>query len=613
MSRRIEVELTSARPDGTWTWRAAGAREPKGVVEGSILPSTAKVGDVLRVDADMDVDGISILAVLPPKGARKEPDRLEIIGAEQTFEPVTSTLVDKRDRPRRDRSDRPPRRDGEGGDRRERRDRPPKRDGDPATADRAPRAPRQQRDPKERRERPPRPPVPMLPERPKPKRLKPGRTHRKAILDSLPDEQRAVAEQVLKGGVPAVREALKEQNEKLKAEGQPPIKSEGVVSLAEDLLPRVRVAEWLDRAEAALADLDELDLRDLRSVVAASGDSVVARDESTRELAEKLRDGLSVRQDKEHQEWLADIDAALGVGRVVRALRLSSRPPKAGVRFPTELGTRLAEAAGAALAGDAAPDRWGAVLEAVAYSPVRASVTPAGYPATVTDELTALVKPLAGQVPEIAKHLGIEPPPPGARASRQVRRPAGPRKPKPPPPPPPPTTAKGAKPPAETKAPVDTEAATQEAALSEAPVTDEQPKDAAPTETAPEMTEGVETTAPTTEAPAETSTDDATRSQPAAEPPAAEAPADHATTSEAAAEPPAAEAPADHATTSQPAAEPPAAEPPISEPETPEAPTAELPTAEVPPAEPATAEAPDDRSATEALAGDEPAADDTSA
>ena len=38
MSRRIDIELTSARPDGTWTWRAAGAQEPKGVLEGSILP-----------------------------------------------------------------------------------------------------------------------------------------------------------------------------------------------------------------------------------------------------------------------------------------------------------------------------------------------------------------------------------------------------------------------------------------------------------------------------------------------------------------------------------------------------------------------------------------------
>ena len=47
MSRRIEIELTSARSDGTWTWRAAGAREPKGVLEGSLLPSGAKTGDVL--------------------------------------------------------------------------------------------------------------------------------------------------------------------------------------------------------------------------------------------------------------------------------------------------------------------------------------------------------------------------------------------------------------------------------------------------------------------------------------------------------------------------------------------------------------------------------------
>lgn len=610
MSRRIEVELTSARPDGSWTWRAAGAREPKGVVEGSILPHSAKVGDVLRVDADMDVDGISILAVLPPKGARKEPERLEIIGSERAFEPVTSTLVDKRDRPRRDRSDRPPRREGEGGDRRERRDRPPKRDGDPATAERAPRPPRQQREPKERRERPPRPPVPMLPERPKPKRLKPGRTHRKAILDSLPDEQRAVAEQVLRGGVPAVREALKEQNEKLKAEGQPPIKSEGVVSLAEDLLPRLRVAEWLDRAEAALADIDELDLRDLRSVVAASGDSVVARDESTRELAEKLRDGLSVRQDKEHQEWLADIDAALGVGRVVRALRLSSRPPKAGVRFPTELGTRLAEAAGAALAADAAPDRWGAVLEAVAYSPVRSSVTPAGYPATVTDELKALVKPLAGQVPEIAAHLGIEPPPPGARAPRQVRRSPGPRKPKPPPPPP--ATAKGGKPPTEAKAPEATETSAQEADVADAPITDEQPQAAAPAE------------AQVTEEQPDVVADGATPAE-APSAPAAESPADDVTTSDT--ETP--EAPADGATTNEAAPEPAAPEATVSQPEEPTAETsvepataqeqaadasaAAEPAAEELAPETGTVDAAADETVADAPTGDEPSPDDDSA
>ena len=98
-----------------------------------MLPGGAKVGDVLRVEADIDIDGITILSVLPPKAARKEPELLEIVGTGRSFEPVTSTLVAKRDRPARDRRDRPdrPRREGEGPDRRDRRDRsdrPPRRE-----------------------------------------------------------------------------------------------------------------------------------------------------------------------------------------------------------------------------------------------------------------------------------------------------------------------------------------------------------------------------------------------------------------------------------------------------------------------------------------------------
>src|SRR3954471_12744446 len=124
MPRRIELELTSERPDGTWTWRAAGAREPRGELDASLLPGGAKVGDVLRVEADVTIDGISILSVLPPKGERTEPERIEIVGPPRDFTPVTSTLVGKgeRDRgPRRDRGDRPPR-----GDRPDRGDRPPR-------------------------------------------------------------------------------------------------------------------------------------------------------------------------------------------------------------------------------------------------------------------------------------------------------------------------------------------------------------------------------------------------------------------------------------------------------------------------------------------------------
>ncbi len=66
--RRIEIELTSARPDGTWTWRAAGAREPKGVLDGAVLPEVPPWAMWLRAEAEADLDGLSILSVTPPKG-----------------------------------------------------------------------------------------------------------------------------------------------------------------------------------------------------------------------------------------------------------------------------------------------------------------------------------------------------------------------------------------------------------------------------------------------------------------------------------------------------------------------------------------------------------------
>ena len=50
MSRRLEIQLTSKRPDGTWTWRAAGAREPKGEVADTLVPSNTSVNDVVVAD-----------------------------------------------------------------------------------------------------------------------------------------------------------------------------------------------------------------------------------------------------------------------------------------------------------------------------------------------------------------------------------------------------------------------------------------------------------------------------------------------------------------------------------------------------------------------------------
>ena len=418
MSRRIEIELTSAPPDGTWTWRAAGAQKPKGVLDGALLPTGASIGLVLKADAEYEMDGITILAVASTKLKSDKGGLLELIPSEKPFEEVTQQLA-RRERSDRDRGpggDRRPRRDGApGGDRGPRRegapgadrgpggDRRPRRDGAPGApgSDRGPR--REGGDRRPRFETPP-----ELPQRPKAKRLKPGRAHRNAVVADLTEAQKAVAERALAGGLPAVRQAVNEQNAQLKAEGKEEIPAAGLLAIAEQLLPKLRVAEWLDRADAALADLDELDLRDLRSVVVGADDPMVARDEATREVATRLKEALVTKQEKELALWFEDIDAAITVGRVVRALKLSSQPPKAGVRFPAEIAARLAAAATGSLATDALPDRWAAVLEAVAFSPIRSQVTPTAKPAQVNDELLATVKRVGSLLPQVAALFGVD-------------------------------------------------------------------------------------------------------------------------------------------------------------------------------------------------------------
>jgi hypothetical protein len=227
------------------------------------------------------------------------------------------------------------------------------------------------------------------------------------VLSNIPEEQRPIAELALQG-MAAVRQRLADDNKALVAEGKPAMPEASVLKMAEELLPRLRVADWLDRAEAALRQVEHLDLRDLRSVVAASDDPMVARDESTRAVADQLKQALVTKQEHELALWLEDIDAALTVGRVIRALRLSSQPPKAGVPFPGELATRLSEAASASLAPTDAPDRWAAVLEAAAFSPVRTHVVPAAAPEQITDELRATATRLAPAMPQIAGLFGIE-------------------------------------------------------------------------------------------------------------------------------------------------------------------------------------------------------------
>jgi hypothetical protein len=431
VSPRLALELTSERADGSWTWRAAGARQPKGVLDGKLLPKGVVVGDVVRAEADIDIDGITVTTVLPAKGGgRREPERLEVLGSGREEPAVTSTMSDRGGRggqgsPTGERPARRPRRDETAPGRRD----GPSRPGGGSTPGSAASGRPQERP---RRERPVRPPRPEPPSRPKPKKLRPGRVHRDALMAELPPEQQPIAEMALRGGMPGVRTALNEQSIAARAEGKPEVPAAAVLAIAEGLLPRLRMAEWFDRADAALADAEELALADLRSVVVSADD--VAREEQTREPAAKLRAILERRTEVEQREWHQDLEQSMAAGRVVRALRLSSRAPRPGERLAPEAASALAQAAGAAMTTEITPDRWATLLDAVAYSAVRRSVTPAGVPAEPGEELLAQVRKHAARVPAIAALFGVEAPETPSRSSRgrrpdrsarQAPRPAG--------------------------------------------------------------------------------------------------------------------------------------------------------------------------------------------
>jgi len=428
MSRRIDIELTSQTPEGSWTWRAAGARQPKGVVEGSLVPAGETVGSVLRADVEVGLDGIEILTLSPAKPARspeKTEGRIEVRGTPKRAPDVSVVLApgsrrrdddERRDRrggrrggPDTDRTDR--------GDRGDRSDRP--------SRDRAERAERGDRSERPRGGGGPRRPGGRRPgdaeghpsrgERPT---MPTSTVHRNAMLAGLRPEQIPVAEQLLRGGLQAVRQAIDAQNAAAKASGKPPASSEALLAMAEELLPGVRLADWKDRATVAQNAGKDYRLRELRAVVAAS--RTLNLDEEGRALAKSLQESLDQRTTALREEWLARIANALDDGRVLQAVEASIRPPEPGTRCPAELAVRLATAAGEAMTADLAPEEWMRLLDAVVASPVRRTVKPAGIPDDEVARQTA--RHGAGSVPALAKLLGLRIPPPPPRRVNTERR-----------------------------------------------------------------------------------------------------------------------------------------------------------------------------------------------
>jgi hypothetical protein len=235
--------------------------------------------------------------------------------------------------------------------------------------------------------------------------------HRNAALAKLRPEQLPVAEQLLRGGIPAVRQAIEEQNTAAKAAGLPEISPDAFMNMAEELLPVMNLAGWMDRATAAQNAGRTMRLRELRAVVAAS--RTVSLDDEGRVLARALQDSLTERVTSLRDEWQQRIDAAIDGGKVLEALQLSARPPEAATRCPAELAVRLAASASAAMTSEIAAADWLALLAAVLESPVRRTVRPTGIPDD--DQAKQAARRAAGSVPELAKLIGLPIPPPPPR------------------------------------------------------------------------------------------------------------------------------------------------------------------------------------------------------
>ncbi len=394
-----------------------GARQPKGTVEAALVPAGQSVGAVLRADVEIGLEGIEILSLSPAKPARspeKVEGRIEVKGTPKRAPDVSVILAPGSSRRRDDDGERRPRRGGQRGAAGEGRDGDRRRErsnseGRPERGERQSGAGSRPtgRRPGERDGRSTRGERPATPT---------STVHRNAMLAALRPEQVPVAEQLLRGGLHAVRQAIDAQNAAAKASGKPPVSSDGLLAMADELLPSVRLAEWKDRAAVAQTAGKDYRLRELRAVVTSS--RTVNLDEEGRTMAKALQESLDQRSAALREEWLARITNALNDGRVQQALEASVRPPEPGTRCPAELAVRLAEAAGQAMTAELPPEEWMRLLDTVVASPVRRTVKPVGIPHDEVAQQAA--RHASGSVPALAKLLGLRiPPPPPPRVAER--------------------------------------------------------------------------------------------------------------------------------------------------------------------------------------------------
>ena len=391
---KIDVEITSKRENGDWTWRAVGARQPKGTINASLVPTESAVGSQFSVETEHYLDGIVVTKVFDKKQTSGKGETLEILGSGKENDLVTTKLA-KNKKNKKFSKDSPSsnsRRNERSGDKKSfvKKDKPVSNSNKKVrnAGGRKPQNGKKQQ---------------SANQFPKSKRLKAKRHHRNEALKQLPDEMNRIAEILVQKGLPGLRDSIDAQNEIAKKAGEPEIPNDLLLKLAEQIYPNLRTAEWLDRADGALRGMESVDLRDIRSVIVASEN--VQKNDSVRSLSEALKEGFNKRVESDQNNWLKEVISTLKEGRVVRALRLSSRPPKAGFPLPEDLLQALTEATNKALTSDATQSRWGTIAEAAAFSPVHDKVVPEGVPENPNEELIKIIRRISSKAPSIVKNF----------------------------------------------------------------------------------------------------------------------------------------------------------------------------------------------------------------
>lgn len=404
MSRRIEIEITSINGEVA-TWRAAGAKLPKGSLATSLLPSGTKAGAEFRADVEQNMEGVEVLAVLPVKTASPldlRGERIAIVPKAPTGPDIQVTYAPKGGKGRRDGDGPRGRRDGD--DSRPRRDdkgsRGPRAGGPAGEGGDKGGRPARPRSNDRRGPRPERPTgPPML------------TVHRNAFLATLTPEQLPVAEQLLRGGLPAVRTAVAEQNKTATAQGRTTVNADAIDRIATDLLGKANLAMWKDRAAGAQSAGRDLRLRDLRPVVTSA--KTVNLDDEARTMLKDLQAQLTSQIEILSTEWLAKIAAAIESKNAIEALTLAARPPEFRMQVASESAAAIAALASESLNENLAPAQWVALVQAAVASPMHRTIKPTGIPADETCRNEAIK--VAGAIPELAKLLGMRVPPPPPR------------------------------------------------------------------------------------------------------------------------------------------------------------------------------------------------------